>query len=138
MGRILGGVNELLAWTMASAHLSLVVFLVAGAWYPRLRPAHLVAALATATVFLLGADCPLTVWENHFRAAAGWDTYGEGFVAHYLWRPAPVLVVAAWVVPTALAYLVVPNPSPGRPGRGRILGGRGRVRRRSAALRQGG
>jgi hypothetical protein len=65
--------------------------------------------VATVGVFLVGADCPLTVGENHFRAAAGWDTYGEGFVAHYLWRPAPLLVVAAWVVPTALAYLLVPR-----------------------------
>ncbi|HYF46435.1 MAG TPA: DUF2784 family protein, partial [Acidimicrobiales bacterium] len=79
--------NGLLAWTMAAAHLSLIVFLVIGAWFPRLRRAHLVAALATAAVFLLGADCPLTVWENHFRDAAGWGTYDEGFVAHYLWRP---------------------------------------------------
>ena len=105
--RVDGGVmNELFAWAMALAHLSLVVFLIVGAWWRRLRPAHLVAAVATATVFLLGADCPLTVWENHFRDRAGWDTYGEGFVAHYLWRPSPLLVVAAWLVPTALAYVV--------------------------------
>ena len=101
------GMNGLLAWTMAFSHLSLIVFLIVGAWFPRLRPPHLMAVGATATVFLLGADCPLTVWENHFRAAAGWDTYGEGFVGHYLWRPAPVVVVAAWLVPTAVAYLVV-------------------------------
>ena len=97
--------NGLLAWTMAASHLGLIVFLVVGAWWPTLRWHHLVAAVATATVFLLGADCPLTVWENHFRAAAGWDTYGEGFVAHYLWRPAPTLVIAAWVVPTVLGYV---------------------------------
>jgi hypothetical protein len=97
-------VNAGLAWSMTLAHLSLVVFLIVGAWWPRLRAWHLVAAVATAVVFAAGADCPLTVWENHFRSAAGWDTYGEGFVAHYLWRPAPALVVAAWVVPTALAY----------------------------------
>ena len=101
------GMNGLLAWTMALSHLSLIVFLIVGAWFPRLRPLHLVAVGATATVFLAGADCPLTVWENHFRAAAGWDTYGEGFVAHYLWRPAPGLVVAAWLVPTVLGYVVV-------------------------------
>jgi hypothetical protein len=99
--------NGLLAWTMALAHLSLIAFLITGAWFTGLRKAHLVAALATAAVFLVGADCPLTVWENHFRAAAGWDTYGEGFVAHYLWRPAPALVIAAWMVPTAFAYLLV-------------------------------
>lgn len=97
--------NGLLAWTMAASHLTLVVFLIVGAWWSRSRRLHLVAAGATATVFLLGADCPLTVWENHFRAAAGWDTYGEGFIAHYLWRPAPALVVAAWLVPTLAAYL---------------------------------
>src|SRR5690242_5515656 len=99
--------NGLLACTMALAHLSLIVFLIVGAWRPVWRRLHLVAVGATATVFLLGADCPLTVWENHFRAAAGWDSYGDGFVAHYLWRPAPVLVVAAWLVPTVLAYLLV-------------------------------
>ena len=62
--------NGLLAWTMAGAHLALIAFLITGAWFTGLRKAHLVAALATAAVFLVGADCPLTVWENHFRAAA--------------------------------------------------------------------
>ena len=112
--------NGLLAWLMASAHLSLIVFLVAGAWLargrPRVRAAHLAAIGATAAVFLVGADCPLTVWENHFRAAAGWPTYDEGFVVHYLVAPltgvhrlsptGQAMVVAAWVVPTVVGYLV--------------------------------
>jgi hypothetical protein len=100
--------NAVLAWTMAAAHLTLISLLIVGAWLRRLRRVHLVAALATAAVFLLGADCPLTVWENHFREAAGWSTYGEGFIGHYLWRPAPLLVVSAWVVPTLMAYVVLP------------------------------
>lgn len=112
--------NGLLAWMMAAAHLSLIVFLIVGAWltrrWPRLRTVHLVAIGATAAVFLAGADCPLTVWENHFRDAAGWDTYGEGFVVHHVIQPltgvahlgtgAQALVVAAWVVPTVVGYLV--------------------------------
>jgi hypothetical protein len=102
-----GDMNGFLAWTMALLHLSLVVFLIVGAWRTRWRRLHLVAGGATAAVFLVGADCPLTVWENHFRAAAGWETYGEGFVAHYLWRPSASLVIAAWLVPTALALASV-------------------------------
>ncbi len=112
--------NGFLAWLMAGAHLLLIVFLITGAWlarrHPALRPVHLAAIMATAAVFLAGADCPLTVWENHFRAAAGWDAYGEGFVVHYLIEPltgvgrlgpaAQALVVAAWVVPTIVGYLV--------------------------------
>ena len=114
------GMDGSLAWLMAGMHLTLIAFLITGAWLahgrPGLRRAHLLAIGATAAVFLAGADCPLTVWENHFRDAAGWDTYGEGFVVHYLIEPltgvgrlgpgAQVLVVAAWVVPTILGYLV--------------------------------
>jgi hypothetical protein len=107
--------NGLLAWTMAAAHLALIVFLIVGAWFtrrwPGVRAVHLGAIAATAVVFLAGADCPLTVWENHFRAAAGWDTYGDGFVVHHLLdpllgvtRPSPVAVVAAWLVPTLVGY----------------------------------
>jgi len=114
------GMNELLAWTMAAAHLSLIVFLVTGAWFslcwPGVRLWHLLAIAATAAVFLAGADCPLTVWENHFREAAGWSTYGNGFVVHYLIEPitgtrrlqgsGQGLVLAAWLLPTLVGYLV--------------------------------
>jgi signal transduction histidine kinase len=112
--------NGVLAWTMAFAHLSLIVFLIVGAWltrrWPGVRRVHLAAIAATAAVFLAGADCPLTVWENHFREAAGWSTYGDGFVVHHLIEPltgvgrlgttGEALVVAAWVLPTVVGYRV--------------------------------
>ena len=112
--------NGVMAWAMALAHLSLILFLVTGAWFslrwPAVRRWHLVAIATTGAVFLAGADCPLTVWENHFRDAAGWSTYGNGFVVHYLVEPltgitrldttGQALVLAAWLVPTLVGYLV--------------------------------
>ena len=115
-----GGMNGVLAWAMAVAHLSLIVFLVTGAWlslrWPGVRRWHLTAIAATGAVFLAGADCPLTVWENHFREAAGRPTYGNGFVVHYLVEPltgtrrlvgaGQAFVLSAWPVPTLAGYLV--------------------------------
>ena len=110
--------NQVPAVAIPVAHAALVVFLIAGSWltvrWPRVLKAHLVAIAATGAVFLAGADCPLTVWENHFRAAAGWSTYDGGFIAHHLVAPitgsevlspaVQVLLVASWTVPTALGY----------------------------------
>jgi len=112
--------NGVLAWTTALAHLTLITFLITGAWlslrWPGIRVWHLVAIAATGAVFVAGADCPLTVWENHFRDAAGWSTYENGFVVHYLIEPVTgdsrlegpgqALVLAAWLVPTLVGYLV--------------------------------
>lgn len=45
-------------------HLGLMVFIAAQAW--------------------LGQLCPLTVWEQDLRRAAGQDSYRESFIAHGL------------------------------------------------------
>ncbi len=108
--------NHVLAVTMAVAHGLFILFLVSGAllarrWPSLVRP-HLAAVAATAAVFLAGADCPLTTWENHFRTADGRPVI-EGFVEHYVVRPfhpdgmtlaVQALVLAAWVVPTVVGY----------------------------------
>lgn len=108
--------NHALAILMAVTHGLFILFLVSGAllarrWPGWVRP-HLAAVAATAAVFLAGADCPLTTWENHFRAADGRPVI-EGFVEHYIISPfhpggmtlaLQALVLSAWVVPTAVGY----------------------------------
>ena len=111
--------NGLLAWTMAGAHLTLVVFLIVGAWWPGLRWAHDVAALATATVFLLGADCPLTVWEDALRGFATekgfielwlhallfYDFPGWVFTAGYVFFAGVVAATWYWVRPAPRVHV---------------------------------
>jgi Protein of Unknown function (DUF2784) len=109
-----------LAYGTALSHLAFVVALVGGAWWVARRPErwklHLPVVVAMATVSLAGADCPLTVLENHFRELGGWERYGSGFISHYLVEPlhpagitpaVRALIIALWVVPNALAYAVV-------------------------------
>jgi Protein of Unknown function (DUF2784) len=108
--------NHALAVLMAVTHGLLIAFLVGGALlarrWPRLVRPHLGAVAATAAVFLAGLDCPLTTWENHFRAADGRPVI-QGFVEHYLVLPIhdqgmtpaiQVLVLASWVVPSVVGY----------------------------------
>jgi len=110
-------VNGALAGTMALAHLALIVWLVVGGplslRWRRLGPLHLLAVAPTAAVFLAGADCPLTVWEKHFREAAGWPSYRGGFIENYLVEPwhsggisplVSVAVAATWIVPTVVGH----------------------------------
>jgi len=108
--------NHALAVLMAVTHGLFIAFLVSGAllarrWPPLVRP-HLGAVAATAAVSLAGQDCPLTTWENHFRAADGRPVI-EGFVEHYLVLPIhdqgmtpaiQVVVLAAWVIPSVVGY----------------------------------
>jgi Protein of Unknown function (DUF2784) len=109
-------VNHALAVLVAVTHGVFIALLVSGALLARRRPRligpHLAAVAATVAIFLTGLDCPLTTWENHFRAAAGLPAI-DGFVEHYLVRPLNdegmtpairVAVVAAWVVPSVVGY----------------------------------
>ena len=66
---------------------------------------HVPAAIATAAVFALGADCPLTVWQKSFLRRAGTDAYDGGFIEYYVVEPITgdgmtpavnAIVVAAW------------------------------------------
>ena len=108
--------NHTLAVLMAVTHGLFIAFLVSGSLlarrWPRLVLPHLGAVAATAAVFLAGLDCPLTTWENHFRAADGRPAI-EGFVEHYFVLPIhdqgmtpaiQLLVLATWVVPSVVGY----------------------------------
>jgi len=48
------------------------------------RVIHLGAIGAVIAETWLGQDCPLTIWENSFRAAAGDVTYSGSFIQHWL------------------------------------------------------
>jgi hypothetical protein len=101
---------------VALAHAAFIVFLLAGgflAWrWPRLVWLHLPAVVVTATVFALGADCPLTDLEKYLRRQAGERAYRDGFIAHYLLPMLPdgvraVAVPVFVVVVNAAAYAVL-------------------------------
>lgn len=91
----------LLADLILLLHLGIVVFAVSlpplvliGGWRrwawvrrPGLRLAHLGLILFVATQALIGAWCPLTIWEHELRLAAGQDGYAEqGLIAELLHR----------------------------------------------------
>jgi len=109
---------------MAGLRLALILFLVAGGVmslrWTRLIPAHIAVAVAVGAVFVIGADCPPTVWQKSFLAHAGRPVYDGGFVEHYLLRSfvdggmtrvMKAFVVATWVVPSVASYLVRGQPS---------------------------
>jgi hypothetical protein len=49
------------------------------------RMTHLVLIGFVAAQSLLGAMCPLTLWESGLRAKAGADSrYADGFIAHWV------------------------------------------------------
>ena len=110
-------IGQLLAWLTAAAHLLFIGFIVAGGplacLMPRLLKWHLGAVGVAAAINLSGADCPLTVWEKHFLRQAGEQPYESGFVSHYLVEPihpagidgrVNLMILAAWMIPTAFAY----------------------------------
>jgi hypothetical protein len=51
-----------------------------------LRCFHLMAIVLVVTQAWLGELCPLTVWENNFRQAAGQGGYSGTFIEHWLQR----------------------------------------------------
>ena len=102
---------------MAVTHLAFIAFLVVGGLLarrmPRLIKWHLGAIGATVAINLTGSECPLTVWEKHFLTQAGREPYESGFISHYLVEPiypagidgrVNLMILAAWMVPTAFAY----------------------------------
>lgn len=108
-----------LAGIMAVSHLALIVLLIAGGplamrWQAMVR-LHVAAIIATGLVFLLGADCPLTVWQKWCLERGGREPYEGGFIEHYLVEPVTgggatpwinAAIVATWLVPTSAAYTV--------------------------------
>ena len=109
---------RLVAGLLMMGHLSFIVFLVAGGplarRFPSLLKWHLGVVGLTIVINVTGSPCPLTVWEKHFLALAGEQPYEKGFIEHYLVEPVHpagidaqvnLVLVAAWVVPSAVAYL---------------------------------
>jgi hypothetical protein len=83
-------------------HFAFVVVLIGGAvvvWrQPTWWKVHFPAVIAMTAVTSIGADCPLTVLENHFREQAGWGRYETGFISHYLvepWHPTGITPLSA-------------------------------------------
>lgn len=70
------------------AHFLFIAFALLGSFlllkWPKLIWLHLPAVAWGAFVEMAGRICPLTDFENRFRALAGESTYGEGFITHYL------------------------------------------------------
>lgn len=70
------------------AHFAFIVFVVAGGLlvlrWRWVAAVHLPAAAWGAFVEVTGRLCPLTVWENALRGAAGEAGYAGSFVEHYL------------------------------------------------------
>jgi hypothetical protein len=50
------------------------------------RLVHLVAIGLVAIEAIVGIACPLTVWEDEFRRAAGQEVSGESFLGRWLHR----------------------------------------------------
>ena len=79
---------SLAADLLVIVHLIAILFIVLGGLlvfrWPRIAFFHLPMAAWGAILEFKGWICPLTPWEQGFRAAAGEAGYGGGFVEHYL------------------------------------------------------
>lgn len=84
---------------------------------PGMRLAHLGLIVFVATQALIGALCPLTIWEHDLRLAAGQSGYGEqGLIADLLHRllfktwPAEVFtaVYVGYALLVLASFVVVP------------------------------
>jgi hypothetical protein len=80
--------SRIAADAVALVHLGFILFVVFGGLLVLRRPAlkwvHLPAALWGVLIEFGGWVCPLTRYENLFRARAGVAGYGGGFVQHYV------------------------------------------------------
>src|SRR5689334_3637250 len=69
-------------------HFTFIAFALLGSLlllkWPKLIWLHVPAMAWGAYVEISGRICPLTAYENQYRALAGESTYGEGFITHYL------------------------------------------------------
>ncbi|ANZ37265.1 hypothetical protein BBK82_15540 [Lentzea guizhouensis] len=101
---------RLLAEAVMLLHFAVLAFLLAGgflAWrWRRLIHPHLALAAWAVLSLAVPTVCPLTTWENHFRAQAGIPVLETGFIDHYIdgvWYPES----AATVVQLVLGAVVV-------------------------------
>lgn len=83
--------SRLSADLVVGLHLAFIAFLVVGGFltweWPGVAPAHILALVVSAAIYVGGFDCPLTTLEKHLRTQAGEVVYPEGFIAHYLVAP---------------------------------------------------
>ncbi|HGY9627277.1 DUF2784 domain-containing protein [Pseudomonas juntendi] len=80
---------RLAADALVLLHLAFILLVLFGGlltlkWRPALF-IHLPAMAWGLAVECLHLGCPLTVWENRLRAAAGQAGYPGGFIEHYIW-----------------------------------------------------
>jgi len=84
---------------------------------PWFRYLHLAAIAFVAAEALLGAACPLTVWEDLLRGGARPETFVGRWVARLLYYNAPEWVFTslyvAWAAAALLTLRLVP-PASGR------------------------
>lgn len=80
--------NSALADAVVLLHLSFILFAVGGAAllfiWPKLVWLHLPCLAWGIWIEFSGGICPLTPLENHYRALAGQEGYGGGFIDHYI------------------------------------------------------
>ncbi len=85
-----------------------------------LRVMHVLAIGVVIAEAWLGQDCPLTIWENNLRIAAGGATYSDSFIQHWLQKiifydfPPWVFILAYTLFGgfVLLTWLVVPPTWP--------------------------
>lgn len=80
--------NSALADAVVLLHLGFILFAVGGAALlfrrPKLVWLHLPCLVWGVWIEFSGGICPLTPLENHYRALAGQEGYGGGFIDHYI------------------------------------------------------
>lgn len=81
-------INSGIADAIVLLHLAFIVFVLLGGWlalrWRWLLWLHIPAVAWGCAVEFLHLYCPLTVWENHFRALAGKAGYADDFIQHYI------------------------------------------------------
>ncbi len=88
---------RILADATAIAHFAFVLFVAFGGLlvlrWRKLAWVHLPAAIWGALIEVMNWSCPLTSYENLFRARGGMGGYGDDFIAYHLFR---------WIYPAGL------------------------------------
>ncbi|MFZ4811075.1 MAG: DUF2784 domain-containing protein [Ilumatobacteraceae bacterium] len=110
----------LASWLIAIAHVAVIVFVVVGGplalRWPRLWGVHAIVVVLVGSIFVLGMDCPLTVWQKAALERSGRPVYDDGFIEHVIVRPITgngvtpavnVVIVATWLVPTVVSYAIL-------------------------------
>lgn len=81
-------IYRLAADAVVVVHLGFILFVFLGGltlWrWPWMIWVHVPAAIWGVLVEVLGAPCPLTPLENNLRTLGRADTYGGGFIDHYI------------------------------------------------------